>query len=278
MDRTRFDVDSTIARDLAVGYVINGDGTLDDRTAAQEIRDGRGYKVPNGAIFTTVDDLARFVAFELGRGPRGVLQRATLDDAFGGLIATDPSLERGYGLGFMAMRRGEFTYTGHNGSVAGYQASMYFDRQMQLGVVLFRNAEGGRQEADRLAVDILSLLVHTRQADIQADINARLKEQKASPGSEAALRRIIDELRLGKPNYDLMNPVLARQIRRQLTEEQAAIVALGALTSLTFKRVGPAGPNFYQATFEKGAQEWRIWLSPEGSVDFFTHRPIATPK
>jgi CubicO group peptidase (beta-lactamase class C family) len=278
MDRTRFDVDSSIAHDLAVGYVVNGDGTIDDRTAAQEIRDGRGYKVPNGAIFTTVDDLARFVAFELGRGPRTVLQRETLDDAFGGFVASGPDLEQGYGLGFMAMRRDAYSYMGHNGSVAGYRASMYFDRQMQRGVVLFRNVTGGRQDPDRLAVDILSSLAEARRAEIQAGIDVRFKDQRASPGSEAALRRIIDELQHGRPNYDLMNPILARQVRQQLADERTALVALGALTSLTFKGVGRAGPSIYQATFEKGSLEWRIWLNPEGHVDFFAHRPIAAPK
>ena len=69
MNRTRFELDPTITSDLAVGYQVNDDATLDDTTAAREARDGRGYKVPNGAIFTTVEDLARFVSFELGRGP-----------------------------------------------------------------------------------------------------------------------------------------------------------------------------------------------------------------
>jgi CubicO group peptidase (beta-lactamase class C family) len=274
MKRTRFDVDSSIARDLAIGYEIRGDGTLDDSTAAKEIREGRGYKVPNGGIFTTVDDLARFVSFELGRGPASVLSRVGLDDAFGGLVATNEGLEQGYGLGFMAMRRGDdFFYAGHSGNFVGYQASMWFHRQMQLGVVLFRNVTGGRQEPDRLAVDILETLVSARRAAIQADINARFREQKASPGGEAALHRIIEEIRSGKPNYDLMGPSLARQMRRRLPEEQAAIVALGALTSVMFKSAGAGGANVFQATFEKGAQEWRVWFNPEGSVDFFTRRP-----
>lgn len=281
MRRTRFEIDSTIAADLAVGYDIQGDGTLDDQTSAREIKEGRGYKIPTGGTFTTVDDLARFVSFELGRGPEAVLPRAALDEAFNGLVATDPSLGGGYGLGFMAMHRGSpdsFTYTGHSGNFVGWNASMWFHRQMQLGVVLFRNVTGGRQEPDRLAVDILESLVKARQGAIQADINDRFKKQSASPGSEVALRRIIEQLRMGKPDYELMGPSLARQVRRELAAEQAALAALGALTSVTFQRVGPAGPNFYEVRFEKGAQEWRIWLNPEGIVDFFTHRPIATPK
>ena len=42
MDRTRFEVDATIRDDLATGYVVTGDGTLDDQTAVQEAREGRG--------------------------------------------------------------------------------------------------------------------------------------------------------------------------------------------------------------------------------------------
>ena len=281
MERTRFEVDPTIEPDLAVGYQVRGDGTLDDQTAAQEARDGRGYKVPNGAIFTTVDDLARFVAFELGRGPDSVLAKPILDDAFGGFVATDADLETGYGLGFMAMHRDGFffpSFLGHSGSVAGYRAAMYYHRGMQLGVVLFRNVVGGKQDPDRLAVDILSSLVATKVAEIQADIDQRVKAQLASPGSEAAVRRLIGELRLAKPNYDLMSSAMARETRRQITEEQATIAKLGALQSLTFKGVGPPGPNIYLATFEKGSLEWRIWLNLDGSVDVFRYRAVSPPK
>jgi CubicO group peptidase (beta-lactamase class C family) len=277
MERTRFEVDPTIESDLALGYQVNGDGTLDDQTAAQEARDGRGYKVPNGAIFTTVDDLARFVIFELGRGPDSVLARSALDAAFGGIVATDAFLQTGYGLGFVAMPRDGYSILGHSGSVAGYQAAMYYDRGMQLGVVVFRNVGGGKQDPDRLAVDILSLLAATKRAEIQADIDRRVKAQVASPGSEAAVRRVIGELRLGKPNYDLMGSALARLTRRQITQEQATIAKLGALQSLTFKGVGAAGPNIYQATFEKGSLEWRIWLNLDGSVDYFSYRAVSPP-
>jgi CubicO group peptidase (beta-lactamase class C family) len=278
MGRTRFEVDRTIESDVAVGYQVRGDGTLDDQTAAQEARDGRGYKVPNGAIFTTVDDLARFVVFELGRGPDSVLARSMLDDAFGGIVATDAFQQTGYGLGFMAMRRDDYpfpSFLGHSGSVAGYRAAMYYDRGMKLGVVVFRNVIGGEQDPDRLAGDILSLLATKKVAEIQADIDRRVKAQVASPGSEAAVGRLIEELRLGKPNYDLMSAALARETRRQITQHQATIAKLGALQSLTFKNVGPAGPNIYLATFEKGSLEWRIWLNLDGSVDVFRYRAVS---
>ena len=275
MERTRFEVDPTIESDLAVGYEVQSDGTLDDQTAAQEVRDGRGYKVPNGAMFTTVDDLARFVAFELGRGPDSVLAKPVLDDAFSGIVATDASLDIGYGVGFMARRRDDLSFLGHAGSVPGYRAAMYYHRAYRLGVVVFRNVGGGKQDPDRLAVDILSALAAAKRAEIQADIDRRVKAQVAASGSEAAVRRLIGELRLGKPNYDLMGSDLARLTRRRITEQQATLGQLGALQSLTFKGVGPAGPDIYQATFEKGSLEWRIWLHLDGSVDYFTYRAVS---
>jgi len=278
MDRTRFELDPTIASDLAVGYEVENDGSLDDTTAAQEARNGRGYKVPNGAIFTTVDDLAHFVALELDRGPDSVLSRSMLDEAFGGLVATDAAMQVGYGLGFMAMTQGGYSYLGHSGSVPGYRASMYYDRGMKLGVVVFRNVVGGKQDPDRLAVDLLSSLAAKKGVEIEADIDKRFKTQVASPGSEDAVRRLINELGMGKPNYDLMSSDQGRETRRQIAQNEATIVGLGALQSITFKGIGPAGPNIYLTAFEKGSLEWRVWMNLDGTVDIFRFRNVSSEK
>jgi CubicO group peptidase (beta-lactamase class C family) len=160
MDHTRFDIDPSIARDLAVGYFIGKDRKFNaDDWAARELREGRGFRVPIGCIFTTVDDLSRFLAFELGHGPESVLPRASLDSAYAGIVATSQDLNAGYGLGFMAQRRGDFTWLGHSGSVPGYTATMYYDREYQLGVIGLRNAAGGKASIGRLSVDVLKALV-----------------------------------------------------------------------------------------------------------------------
>jgi hypothetical protein len=49
---------------------------------------------------------------------------------------------------------------------------MYFDREYQLGVIVFRNATGGKARISRLAVDVLKML-------IGAKINAEEKERAA---------------------------------------------------------------------------------------------------
>jgi hypothetical protein len=95
----------------------------------------------------------------------------------------------------------------------------------------------------------------------------RFKDQKPAPGSEAALRKLISDVQAGKPDYGMMSQGLADATRAQLAGMQKSFSDLGAVQSVTFRAVGPAGPDIYQVNFEKGAQEWRIWMSPDGKVD-----------
>jgi hypothetical protein len=70
-----------------------------------------------------------------------------------------------------------------------------------------------------------------------------LKDQTPAPGGEAALRRNIDEVRRGQPNYQLMSPPLAALTRQQLPQLQAILTQLGAVESVTFKSVNRAEPT-----------------------------------
>ena len=63
-----------------IGYALR-DGEIDAETPARE-HAGRGYKVPNGALYSTVADLARFISFQLGHGPEGILPSDVLADNF----------------------------------------------------------------------------------------------------------------------------------------------------------------------------------------------------
>ena len=83
-------------------------------------------------------------------------------------------------------------------------------------------------------------------ADAAAAFDKRFKDQTPVPGSEAALRRMIEELRLGKPNYDLLSPDLAAATGQQLPQLQSMIVGMGPLQSVSFKGVGPGGAYIYQ--------------------------------
>jgi len=103
--------------------------------------------------------------------------------------------------------------------------------------------------------------------DAAAAFTKRFKDQTAAPGSEAALRRMIEESRAGKPDYAQMSEGLAKATQQQLPQIQATLAAKGALQSLAFKAVGPAGPDIFEAKFENGSLEYRIWLSPDGKIE-----------
>jgi CubicO group peptidase (beta-lactamase class C family) len=110
--------------------------------------------------------------------------------------------------------------------------------------------------------------------DAAAAVAKRIKDQTAAPGSDAALRKMIEDMREGKPDYDSMSAGLANATRQQMAQIQPAIVQLGAIQSLTFKGVGPLGPDIYEVKFEKGSLEYRIWLSPDGKVESANFRKL----
>jgi CubicO group peptidase (beta-lactamase class C family) len=113
-----------------------------------------------------------------------------------------------------------------------------------------------------------------RAAEESAAIAKRFKDQTQSPGTEAALRRNIEELQRGEPNYEQMSPQLADATRQQLPQLTTTMKQLGALQSVTFTGVGPGGADIYQVKFEHGTTEWRIMLDADGKAVIIAVRPI----
>ncbi len=142
---------------IAKGYAVK-DGEVDALTPERE-HAGRGYKVPNGALYSTVPDLARFIAFQLGFGPKSVIPHDVLKDNFTRVNSASGDLTSGYGIGFSTQRRGELVFFGHGGGVAGYRAGAYFERESGMGVVVLRNVGGGELDVTELALQILEEVV-----------------------------------------------------------------------------------------------------------------------
>ncbi len=111
-------------------------------------------------------------------------------------------------------------------------------------------------------------------ADAAAAVAKRFKDQTQAPGTEAALRRTIEELRLGEPKYELMSAALANVTRQQLPQLKSTITQFGAVQSVTFKGVGPAGADIYEVKFEQGSTEWRILLDADGKAASVGFRPL----
>ena len=88
------------------------------------------------------------------------------------------------------------------------------------------------------------------------------------------MRKLIEDVRAGKPDYDSMSANLASATRQQLPQLQSSVVELGAIESLKFTGVGPGGADIYRVKFEKGSREYRIWLAPDGKVETANVRPV----
>jgi len=142
---------------LAKGYQLMGPGgAVDSATPQREHETGRGYKVPNGAIYTTVGDLARFASFLMGQGPESVLKTASLDRfQTQSAVPADIGLTSGYGIGFEVQRRGNYVAFGHGGSVAGYTAMLLINRPKGIAVIVFSNGAANPASLAQRALDIL---------------------------------------------------------------------------------------------------------------------------
>ncbi len=156
MHSSGFVVTPAMAERLATGYVRRRDGTLDTETPYRE-HVGRGYKVPNGGIYSTVGDLGRFIA-----GLTGAASSPILGPEGRGLVRVPQTPVDGpkYSFGFtITEKEGEPDLVGHGGSVAGYNAYMVFEPASGIGVVLLRNYGNGATNLGAVARDLLWTLV-----------------------------------------------------------------------------------------------------------------------
>jgi D-alanyl-D-alanine-carboxypeptidase/D-alanyl-D-alanine-endopeptidase len=101
---------------------------------------------------------------------------------------------------------------------------------------------------------------------LEDTVAQRFKDQKAFPGSEAAIRVEIDEMQRKQPTYERMTPEFAEVARSQAEHVQGLINGLGTLQSITFKGVGPGGFDIYELKFDHGSLDWRILLDADGKV------------
>jgi hypothetical protein len=85
-------------------------------------------------------------------------------------------------------------------------------------------------------------------------------------GSEEALRRHIDSLRRGEPDYQRMTTEVAGETRRQLLLNQAILTKLGPLRAILFRGVTPLDNDLYIVHFANGSAEWRIGLVRDGRI------------
>ena len=130
-----------------------------------------------------------------------------------------------------------------------------------------------------LKVALEKLGVKPPSRDIAALSNASLFHMRATPlpGTEAALRRMIETTARGQPDYDQYGPGLAEAVRSQLPAVQERLAALGPIQSVTFRGPSTIGGDSFEVKFANGALLWSISLTPEGKIGGANFSPAPPP-
>jgi CubicO group peptidase (beta-lactamase class C family) len=118
-----------------------------------------GVMAAAGQLWATLADLGRFAAFLIG-DTADVLSAATLEEMTvpAGVDSSAPGWSA-YGLGLQVLRVGGRTLVGHGGSMPGFLAGVFVDRDEQTGAVSLANTTAG------LDVVVFGLLDDLRAAE-----------------------------------------------------------------------------------------------------------------
>jgi CubicO group peptidase (beta-lactamase class C family) len=102
-----------------------------------------GVMAAAGQLWATLEDLARFGAFLIG-DTGDVLDPATLEEMTvpAGVDSSAPGWAA-YGLGVQVLRVEDRTLVGHGGSMPGFLAGVFVDREEQTGAVSLANTTSG---------------------------------------------------------------------------------------------------------------------------------------
>lgn len=110
---------------------------------------------------------------------------------------------------------------------------------------------------------------------LEAALAERVKANKPLPGSEAALRAHIAQIKAGRIDRDSILADRADGVIAVLPKIQKEMLPLGELKNLEFRRVDAGGMDVYRATYEKGVRDWWVLVTPDGKLDSMWFGPAA---
>jgi CubicO group peptidase (beta-lactamase class C family) len=99
-----------------------------------------------GGLWSGIDDLARWVAFQLGayrdrEQAGGVLSAATLREMHRPRYLADDEWTKAWGISWCGQRSGDTVWITHSGWVPGFTGSLCFDPRSQVGAIVLFNGE-----------------------------------------------------------------------------------------------------------------------------------------
>jgi len=101
----------------------------------------------------------------------------------------------------------------------------------------------------------------------EVELAHRIAANLPSPGTADALRRQIEGLMSGTPDYAIMVPTLAAGTREMLGDLHSRVSKWGAVKSVTFTGVGKDGMDDYLVVCENARSRWGIApLTKDGRI------------
>ena len=99
-----------------------------------------------------------------------------------------------------------------------------------------------------------------------------LAQNQPSPKTESILRKTIEDLQQGKPDFDMMEPGLQQVVKEQSRSTADIYRHLGAFKML--KYIGTRdGADMYRGVYEHAAVTYTIRLSDSGKINALLLQP-----
>ena len=157
MTNSGFELTNEMKKNLAVSHVNTRDYNL-----------GRGYKFPNGGVYSNIQDMVNFAMANLQTRFKSYLTSSALTQVQSFLVTSEETNEEryGYGLGVTVWTdKNQKKWVYHNGIVApGYSASFYCDLVQKNAIIILRNDSGSNDIAG-LADEFLYRLGEIKKSD-----------------------------------------------------------------------------------------------------------------
>jgi len=275
MTATTWDHDKVPPGKLAPAFAPGPKGLTPKSPARLGAMDGAG------SLFSSVRDMAKYVAFQLSAYParnaddRGPIRRATLREAHSTGVMTflkhePPALSASYGFGWQGERSCRFDdMVGHGGAIDSYRAAIRFSPSRGVGIVVMSNFPNANTDA------------FVERAFVELDKTGALAPRVAEP--TPALTDTVKKLLAVYEHWDeaALKAILARPIDPREQSELATYKQLhGKCTDVTFINGNGPHDGVFAIKCERGAFELQINTSSQGLIAGFVgfSRDVEPPK
>jgi D-alanyl-D-alanine carboxypeptidase len=158
MNSSCFDLDDGARAKTATGYTIS---LLQDLPSIAPHPQLKGFTAA-GQLYSSVEDLAKWISLQFRtdaskRDGSQVLKGDSLSEMHRPQHVDD-SWNEGYGIAWMATRRGENTFHHHAGGIYGFVTMAMFNKPYKLGAIVLTNSVGHTAYAE-IAFDVLETLI-----------------------------------------------------------------------------------------------------------------------